>query len=237
MKSKAIISIHDISGERINEFLKIKKTLEGMGIKKIEYAVIIDAPKLSKEIKKLRNKDVCLHGINHSGNEKSLLDRLLFGKKYGHVAEFRHIKERTAKEKIIKMISGFRRNFHKPPKKFIPPRWEISNEAKNELKKQGIEETETIYFLRNLKTGKKIFSFICCFDFGDDSLMDNLAKLDSFLIIFLSKTFGIPLRFSIHPNDLYNGNFEFEMWLIKKFIINNFEITTTNEIWKNIKCG
>jgi sulfur carrier protein ThiS len=233
MKNKLIISVHDVSSKNIKELLKIRETLNKLGINKVEYAVLMDASPLPKEIKKLKNENVCLHGKDHYGKRKYFWNSLLFGKNHPYASEFSGINKKDLKNKLDYLTKEFKKNFSKYPKKLIPPRWENYSQIRNELKNHGIDESETYFYLRNTKSNKKIFSLACCFDYGESLWLTRSSRIWVLFFVFLSGLFKTPLRYTIHPADLYNGNFEFEIRLLKRILKKDYKLVNTGDIWKN----
>lgn len=239
---KIIISVHDVSPKFKEEIRLIFNYLNKMKINKKEAFIVInwmrDSPiqddkKLIQELKKefLPNQ-INFHGITHYSSKQNLFDRLLFGRAHGYSGEF---KEKSSQELNKYMKSGltsFKSIFKKNPLGFIPSRWENSIELLKICKKLGIKYSEDSLHLINLETNAKKISPVLCFDYGDNRIFNYLSRSYGYIAIFIAWLFNLPLRFSIHPNDVTNGNIQFEMNLLKKLIDNKWQPLTTKEFWE-----
>lgn len=237
-----IISIHDISPIFKRELKTIFNYLDKMKIKEKEAFVILNwlgenhlenDKKFIREIKTaFSSEQINFHGMTHYSNTKSKLEQFLFGKAHAYDGEFTKKSAKQIEQSFKSSFIIFKRIFNKYPKSFIAPRWENSEELLAICKKMKIDYAEAPFCLINLKEDKKKPSFVLCFDYGSNKLLNYLPRIYASVFVFLSSLFNLPLRFSIHPNDVKNGNIEFEINLLKRLLKKGWKPITTKEFWE-----
>ncbi len=240
-----IISIHDISPIFKKELKIIFDYLNRMKIKEKEAFVILNwlgehplenDKKFIKELKtEFSSAQINFHGMTHYSQDQSLIKRFLFGKEHAYGGEFTKKNTKQIEQIFKSSFIIFKRIFNKHPKNFIAPRWENSNELLEVCKKMKIDYAEAPFHLINLRKDKKKPSLVLCFDYGSNKLLNYLPRIYAPVFVFLSSLFNLPLRFSIHPNDVKNGNIEFEMNLLKKLLNNGWKPCTTKDFWEKKK--
>jgi len=242
MEKRIIISVHDISPKFEKELNKIFLELNKLKISKKEAFVIFNwenkynINKNKNFIKKLKKEfsleQIGIHGMTHNSKKQGFLEKMLFGKKFSNLGEFKGLDNVKLKKIIKSCIILYKKIFINFPLMFVPPRWENSETLIDICKKFKIKYTESPFYMINLEKNKKILSFVTCHDVGDNFILNRLSRVYTYLGIAFSYLFNKPLRYSIHPNDLENGNFEFEMKLLKKLIDKGWEQITTKEFWR-----
>jgi hypothetical protein len=240
MTKRIIISVHDISPKYKKELIKIFCALKD--IKKKEAFVILNwenKHNLRKDKKfiscikeNFNSEQINLHGLTHYSQNSSLLNKILFGADHKWDSEFKGINYPHAKSNLSKAMTKFKMIFKIGPDIFLPPRWDNSKELLQASKELKIKYSEDSLHMINLNQNRKLFSFCYCGDYGDNYILNKLARPYTFILIFISRVFNLPLRYSIHPNDINNGNFKFEVNLLKKLIKMGWIPTTTKEIWE-----
>ncbi|MBP7708154.1 hypothetical protein KA107_00590 [Candidatus Pacearchaeota archaeon] len=240
---QVIISVHDITPAFEKELATIFRSLNklGLGKKKEAYIVLnwqerypLNTNKdfitwLRKEFTPER---LNFHGVTHYSKEKSLMDLILFGKDYSYVGEFNKKNSLNFKRSIKTGVALFKRIFKKSPTAFIPARWENSKSLMKICGDSKIIYTEDPLYLLNLKENKKVFSLPICFDYGQNYLLNFFSRGYANFIIFLSNLLSLPIRFSLHPNDVNNGNFKFAICLLEKLLEDGWNPVTNSEFWK-----
>jgi len=241
---KIIISVHDISPLFKKELKIIFNRLNNLKIKKEAFVVINwlgkyplekDKYLIAKLKKEFTPDQINFHGYTHYSLEKSPLEKILFGENYAYIGEFKKLSQKKILNHIKTSLTIFKKIFKKNPLVFIPSRWENSKALLNASKKLGIQYSEDPTHLINLNNNIKKFSFAICFDYGDNKILNYLSRIISKIFILFSRIFNLPIRFSIHPNDVKNGNLEFEFKLLKKLINDGWKPINTKEFWENEK--
>ena len=222
---KLIISVHDVSPFYIKELVIIFKKLKG--IKKEIFIVpnwnnkhdISDNKLFIDMVKKeIKNKALIgLHGYSHSGRV-SFWEKLLFSKKDLGQNEFSGITKNKAIEKIKKGRNSLYNTFKVYPKKFVAPRWIFNRKYFDILKRCGFSYSGSLWNIILLNKNKKIWSFICNFDFGSNKFLNLILRYLSWGLIHFKMLFGGLIRIAVHPNDIKNKSFDYELFIIKKLL-------------------
>lgn len=238
-----IISIHDASPKFEHELTQIFKKLEEMNIEKKEVFVVLNwegkyPVGIDREFQKLifksfRHGKIELHGLTHYLDEKGLFENILFGKKHAGLGEFASSDYKSSLSRLSKAKKIFKKIFKVNPSAFIPARWTHSKGELDALKKVKINYTEDIMHMINLLNGEKVLSFAICYDYGDNKLLNLLSRYYNSILLFLSDIFRLPIRYSIHPNDITNGNFYFEIEKLNKLLRKGWIPTTTVDFWRD----
>lgn len=240
MTRKIILSIHDSTPKFETQIKKIIKELDRLEIKKREIFMITNwEEKYPLEKESLFNKlilnsfskdQINLHGLTHYSKTGRLIDKLIFGKNAKSV-EFYGLNHKEIDDRFKSAIKSIRKNYEVSPKIFIPPRWENSKKIKKICKENGISYTEDKFYLINLDLNKKKFSFPICYDNGDNVFLNRAIRYYNRMIISISYVLKLPVRYSIHPEDIDNGNFKIEMRLLER-LKRKWEFVSTEEFWK-----
>jgi len=242
MPKTIIISIHDISPKYEEEIYKILESLEKLGVKKKDLHIVLNFQNRyrideSNKLLKLLKRDIskgslpAFHGIIHYKNERNFINHLLFGEEYSFVSEFSHLRKSEIRETIRNGKKIYKNLLGVYPKLMIPARWDASQYMEDACKEEGMEYCEKRGEIINIKKMIRKKSPICNFDFGDNLVLNKISRLYAYISIFRSKIMNEPLRYCIHPNDLKNNNFFFEIKLLKKLINNGWQPVTTSEFW------
>jgi predicted deacetylase len=242
---KILISIHDVSSFYKKELKIIFNQLNKLGIDKKEAFVVINWLEkyslekdkgLVNELKKNFLIDqLKFHGLVHYYFNPNSGKWSLFGKRDPYVKEFKGKNSFQVEKNFERGLASFKKIFKNKPDAFIPPHWANSDILLETCRKFGIKYSEDFDHLINLEKKEKRFSLVTCLDKGDSKILNRLSRVHAKIVIFLSWAFGLPLRFSMHPNDVRNGNIDFEMKLLKKLLNKGWKPMTTREFWRD-KC-
>lgn len=243
-KKIIIVSVHDISSKYTDEIFEIIRRLDKINIKKKDLLVVLNFDgkynirkdkKLIGLLKHEFKKDnlAAFHGSTHYQEKMEGIDSILYGKDFSKVSEFHGLDKARIKSTIKKGVVEFKMIFKIMPKLFVPARWEVSNGIEEVCKKEKIAYFENFKGIVNLNKNIRRASFICSFDMGSNILLNRAARIYAYLSIFLAQTFKRPLRYCIHPNDIHNNNFEFELRLLRRLINKGWTTMNTEEYWKN----
>jgi predicted deacetylase len=242
-QKKIIISVHDISPKFKKEFEVIFRSLNKLKIKNKEAFVILnwlekypldkDKQFIQKLKKEFPKKQINLHGITHYSQKVIFINKILFGQAHAYLGEFQGKSLSKMNREFKSSIVQFKKIFYQKPLTFLPTRWQNSRQLLKICQENGIRYSEDSYYLINLEKNTKEPSPIVCFDYGNNRLLNYFARVQSKIAIFFAYLFNMPLRFSIHPNDIINGNFKFETELLEKLIKNKWTPITIEEFWKN----
>lgn len=243
MEKRIIVSIHDISPKFKSELEAILNRLKEINVTEKELLVVLDwegrynlendkwlIGLLKKERK--NGSGIGLHGLTHYGTRRGFLERILFGNGSDKVPEFKGLNYSDSAKRLKKSVIAFKRIFRQYPKVFIPSQWKHTKNSLEASRKLNIIYSESLTHLINLKNGKKKASFVCCFDFGNNKLINRALRIYSLFAVGVSTLFNLPLRYSIHPNDVNNGNFNFEAVLLKSLINRGWTPTLSENLWK-----
>ncbi len=242
MQKTIIVSIHDVSPKYKKEIIEILGKLKKINLKKKELHIVLDFQrrhKIEKDIKFLNliKKEIsngslpAFHGIIHYKNHGTVLNSIIYGKEHGFISEFDEIKNSEFKKIISKGKLDYKRIMGFYPKLFIPARWESPKESIEICKKENIPYYENKIKMVNTKNNSEILSPICNFDFGNNKIINKLSRLLARLSIFIAFITHRPLRYAIHPNDINNGNVNFEIRLLKKLLKRGWKPKTSQEFW------
>jgi predicted deacetylase len=242
MLKRVVVSVHDVSPKFDRQLKKILTNLADLGVKKKEMLLVphwnggYRLEKDGKLIRLLKNEIkhgavLASHGFTHYLGDRKILDAFLFGGKYSNESEFSKLEYGSAVKRIKKEILILNRFFKRKIKLFVPPRWQCDRDSYLAARDLGFSYSESSFFMRNLKKDTKKLSLVVCFDFGENRFLNWFSKIYARFFIFFCGIFSLPLRFAIHPNDLGNGNFEFEIKLLRKMIQNGWILSTSEEIW------
>ncbi len=244
MQKQLLISVHDISPKYLKEIIVIFNALKKLNIKDKEAFVVLNWDEkfdLSKD-KELLNilkenfnlNQINLHGFNHYSKNKGLMEKIIFGENHSYIGEFTNLNELNLRKIFKKSILIFKKLFGRNPELFIPPRWKSSKKIRKISFENKMLFTEDSFHMFNLIKNKKVFSFAVCYDFGDNKFLNKGSIIYNRAIISLSFLFNLPLRFSLHPNDIKNGNFNYEIKLLNSLLKKGWKPYTTKNFWREI---
>lgn len=238
-----ILSVHDITPKYSEQIKIILEKLEKLKIKNKDILVVLNErnsypiekdKNLIKLIKSQLKKGANLvyHGITHYQDKEKKLMKLMYGKDFQYDSEFFNLSETTVLEKLKKSNKIFKKLFNKKITSIIPARWDLSPSLLNISKKSGIIHIENRKYIHNLLLQKKVRSPVSCFDYGNNRFLNKISILFSYVSIIHAKLFKLPLRFSLHPNDVINDIFNSEIRLLERLIKKDWKIMTSKEYWK-----
>jgi hypothetical protein len=202
---KAIVSVHDVMPEtldqikRINEFLTKKKVSEIT-------LLIVPGKDWSKDqinqLKKFQKSGFSLagHGWRHiTKRQNSFFHKIHSRLISRNEAEHLSLSNRETIEIIKKSYEWFKKNGLEPPKLYVPPAWATGSVSKLDLKKLPYRFYEFHTGIFDSYKSKFYFSPVTGY------MADTPAR-KKFIKIFnkfnISFSFINPVRIGIHPNDL-----------------------------------
>lgn len=223
LKNKYIlISIHDVTPfyePQINKFLI---ELEKRNINNFTLLItpnwdgnfdVNEYPEFTKKLVELEDKgaELTLHGYDHKGDKFMYLDKT------------------EAKERLDRARKLYKQAFNSRPKGFIPPMWKQSKATYELLKEQKFRYTETFgtleYFSGNKYAG---------FPLGMESWSSNkyafITKVFSNIYARLIWNRGGVVRYTIHPREVDNDNFEATLKLLDGFLERGWKPITYSEL-------
>jgi len=224
MVKRIIISVHDVSLKYKKELIEIFSKLKY--IKNKEAFVILNwenshnlkgNKKFIAFLKKNFSLDqINLHGLTHDG-------------------EFINNSYRDKANILDKSITLFKLIFKKSPEIFIPPNWNNSKDLIKACKNSKISYTEDKMSIIDLKNNKRIFSLPICYDYGYNNILNKLSRAYAYVIIFISYITNSPLRYTLHPLDISNGNFKMAIRLLNKLLSAGWVPMTNKEFWNRYR--
>lgn|SRR3989338_1652416 len=224
-----LISVHDVTPYYETELCKIFEELNKRKISRITPLItpnwnqewnICEHQEFVKTIKKLekRGAELALHGYDHN-NELLRTQR-----------------HKDAEEMLNKSLKIFKKAFQKKPKGYIPPMWTQSKATYN-LIKNKFSYTESFTELEYF--GKIARMKIKGFPIGMEGRYSENERITPLIARALSNIYSRMIwnnpgvvRYSFHPRETKNGNFDATLKLLDEFLKREWKPITYSELDK-----
>ena len=206
----ALVSIHDIMPDTLPEVLDIIEVLEGMKLQAVTLLVVPGLNWTEGDLRTLRDLqqagyELAGHGWTHRcaeiDNVTHRLHSIMMSRQ-----EAEHLS--LSAEQIQSLLSRTFHWFHKaglqPPRLYVPPAWGMGAISKAQLAQLPFQMYEYLGGVFNVER-RRFFRMPVLGFLADTAARVWILRSVNGVNSALAGAFGLPLRISIHPPDLYLG--------------------------------
>ncbi len=206
----ALISIHDLMPETMDRVERILNWLTKYKVPPVSLLVVPGKPWNAVQIDKLKSlsasgHELIAHGWRHETVPKKIYHRIHSAFISQNVAEHLNLRSNEIKRLMQRSHDWFEENGLSAPVSYIPPAWALGPIYSEDLHQTPyalIETTSCIRLLKQSTSGEIVIKLPLTGFEADTMIRANFLKTWNNLQTKKAKHSGLPLRISIHPNDL-----------------------------------
>tara|TARA_B100001939_G_C16943963_1_gene619446 strand:+ start:3352 stop:4041 length:690 start_codon:yes stop_codon:yes gene_type:complete len=201
---KALVSIHDVMPNTINEVAELLEICRSFGLRRVTLLVVPGLDWQPAQINQLRQwqkrgYELAAHGWVHRCVSKKTFWHLLHGLILSRdVAEHLSLNSNEIVDIMQKSCNWFIENGFDQPSLYVPPAWALGSISKRGLRSCGYTWVETLSGVVFPETGQ--IRRLPLVGFEADTFTRELAlRVLNYVVLWMPT--NKPLRISIHPYD------------------------------------